>query len=255
MTGHKPAEARPGRPARISREAIAAAALEIGLAEVTLAGIAARLGVDHSSLYRHAKGRDDILLAAADLAIAQLDWRTETGDWRLYLERLAESLWDLYERHPGLADVHRTLGDTPVSGIRAFAEAVRRLQEMGFALEDAVLVLDSVTDMTADAFSGWQALGRSGAQGTDAEGVTMAEKVQQAWMRAAAEDPDIAGPVQAMMGVVRGTPKRWWGRKLAMLLDGAAALHAGSGGPIEEVGSRHPSPGTGDPPERGASPK
>ena len=59
-----------GRPARISRDDVAEAALAIGLDKVTLAAIGKRLGVDHSSLYRHVSGRDDILLAAADRVIA-----------------------------------------------------------------------------------------------------------------------------------------------------------------------------------------
>jgi len=53
----------------------ATAALEIGLDAVTIKAVAAHLGLDHSSLYRHVRSRDEIA-AAAGLAVAELDWRS-----------------------------------------------------------------------------------------------------------------------------------------------------------------------------------
>ena len=65
---------RVGRPARVSRRSIAEAALEVGLSTLTLTSLAHRLGVDHSTLYRHVASRDDIVLLACDTAIARMDW-------------------------------------------------------------------------------------------------------------------------------------------------------------------------------------
>ena len=73
-------ETKAGRPARISRNAIAEAALDIGLGNATMVAIAERLGVDHSSLYRHVKGRDDILSAAIDAAVGRVDWTPVAQD-------------------------------------------------------------------------------------------------------------------------------------------------------------------------------
>jgi AcrR family transcriptional regulator len=214
-------EGRPGRPALISREAIAAAALEIGLDGATLVRIAARLGVDHSSLYRHAKSRDDILLAAADLAIGRLDWRSETADWQDYLRTMAEAVWDLYETHPGLAEVLRRLGNTPQSGIEAFAEAVRRLERFGFSVSDAALVVDMIIDMTTESVSAWQGL-----QQAREEGDTLGEAVAGTWSEAGRIDPSIAAALNTMAEVLRSHPRQWWRRKLEVVLAGAATLRS-----------------------------
>lgn len=178
--------------------------------------IAARLGVDHSSLYRHARSRDDILLAAADLAIGRLDWRSGTEDWRDYLRTMAEAVWDLYERHSGLAQVLRRLGNTPQSGIEAFAEAVRRLETFGFSTVDAALVVDMIIDMTTESVSAWQSL-----QQMRAEGDTLGEEVAVAWSEAGRIDPSISAALNTMAEVLRSHPRQWWRRKLEVVLVGA----------------------------------
>lgn len=206
-----------GRPARISRRDIAGAVLDIGFTEVTLSLVAEYLGVDHSSLYRHIKGREDMLFAAADLAIAQLDWEIKTDSWRAYLNATAEAVWALYTRYPGLAETIRNLAETPPAGIRAFACACRRLEILGFAPEDAVLIMDSIIDMTADSASGWQRLATSFTDGS-----TIKEHMQRSWHDAMAIDEQTAKHIRMMESVISGDPKDWWQRKLDILLDGAA---------------------------------
>lgn len=208
---------RQGRPPRISREAIAEAALALGLDSVTLTAVAAHLGVDHSSLYRHIKDRRDMLLAAADLAIGTLQWRTRTTNWRRYVEKTAEAVWSLYERYPGLAKAIRDLDETPAAGVRAFAETVSRLETMGFARPDAVLLLDSIMDMTVDAAVGWAKL-------HSAAGAPTGETMIRSWTRVAGGHPDMESPIATMESVMRGPPHQWWRRKLELLLDGAAAM-------------------------------
>lgn len=212
-------QARAGRPARISREDVAEAALTIGLGKVTLAEIGKRLGVDHSSLYRHVKGRDDILLAAADRAIATLRWERETADWRSYLEGAAEAVWELYARHPGLADAIRAMEVTPPAGVRAFSTACRRLEAFGFAPQDAVLVMDSIMDMTNDSSSGWQRM----ADRTE-NGSTVGESIRRSWEREKSVDPTVSAHVAMMSAVIGGNPKDWWRKKLELLLNGAAMM-------------------------------
>jgi AcrR family transcriptional regulator len=206
----------PGRPARISREDIADAALAIGLHSATVKTIAKRLGVDHSSLYRHVKGRDDIVFAAADRAIATLDWERETGGWREYLYAAAEAVWDLYMRNPGLAEAIRTMDRTPPAGIRAFSQACRHLEAHGFGTEDAVLIMDSVMDMTNDSASMWGRLRRESADST------IAERLRASWQAGA--DDQTAKHMALMGAVIEGDPKEWWRKKLLLLIEGAAAL-------------------------------
>ncbi|WP_181847714.1 TetR/AcrR family transcriptional regulator [Thalassospira profundimaris] len=205
-----------GRPARISREDIADAALEIGLQAATVKTIAQRLGVDHSSLYRHVTGRDDIVFAAADRAIATLDWERETRDWRDYIHAAAEAVWDLYSRNPGLAEAIRTMEKTPPAGIRAFARSCRHLEAQGFRIEDAALIMDSVMDMTGDSASMRERLSLDQADGT------LGERLRTSWQPGS--DDRTAAYVSVISAVTDASPKDWWRKKLMLLIRGAAAL-------------------------------
>lgn len=208
-----------GRPARISRDDIADAALEIGLHEATVKSIAGRLGVDHSSLYRHVKGRDDIVFAAADRAIATLDWERETEDWRDYIHAAAEAVWELYTSNPGLAEAIRMMERTPPAGIRAFSRSCRHLEMQGFGTEEAALIMDSVMDMTNDSASMWERLRRESSDGK------LAERLKASWQAEA--DEHTTRHVAVMSSVVDGDPKDWWRKKLSLLIRGAATLLEG----------------------------
>jgi len=216
---HKPAG--PGRPARITRRMVAEAALAVGLDRVTLAEVGRHLGVDHSSLYRHTSGRADMLQAAADIAIASLDWEKDTEDWRLYLESAADAIWSLFDRHPGLANALRQLETMPASGGRAFCRACRRLETFGFTAEQGVLIMDSIMDLTIDAACYSQRLREQSAHGG-----TVADRIGSAWDDLGASDPVTAAHMALMRSAILGNSKQWWRRKLDLLLDGAAALLA-----------------------------
>jgi AcrR family transcriptional regulator len=217
-----------GRPARISRDDVAEAALAIGLDQVTLAAVGKHLGVDHSSLYRHVAGRDDLLLAAADRAIATLDWERQTEDWRVYLESTAEAVWALYVRHPGLADTIRSMTVTPPAGILAFSKACRRLEGFGFTATQAVVILDSVMDMTGDSSSGWRRMTMRTESGD-----TLGDSIRRSWETQMALHPISTAHVALMSAVIAGDPEDWWRRKLGLILDGAAAMLARRGHPGE----------------------
>lgn len=211
-----------GRPARISREQIARAALEVGLDKVTVTALASHLGVDHSSLYRHVKSRDAIVVLAAEMAIADLGWRSPPGsDWRVELIVLTDAVWDLYERHPGLAESFRAVEIMPQSGIRAFAEAVARLQAHGFTLEDAVLAVDTLVDLAGDCFLGWRALGQAGQQ----QGTRMDAIVAQ-WRQEARILTDQVEQISGMIAVMQGGARPWWERKRDLVLDGLEQRYA-----------------------------
>lgn len=157
---------RVGRPARVSRRLIAEAALEVGLSTLTLTSLAHRLGVDHSTLYRHVASRDDIVLLACDTAIARLEWPVlpdspaldapDDTAWRSYLEAAVESVWDMYDRHPGLASAIHHLPVAPDQVVLRFTGAIADLTRMGFAEAEAVLVLDTVLDIAVESYVGWE---------------------------------------------------------------------------------------------------
>jgi len=159
---------RIGRPARVSRRLIAEAALEVGLSTLTLTSLAHRLGVDHSTLYRHVASRDDIVLLACDTAIARMEWpdvpdlptaelRAPTdASWRAYLAQAVERIWDMYDLYPGLASAIHHLRGAPDQVVRRFTGAIRDLVRMGFAEAEAVLVLDTVMDIAVESYVAWE---------------------------------------------------------------------------------------------------
>lgn len=212
--------ARIGRPARISLEEIARIALQIGLDDVTMIAVGQALGVDHSSLYRYVKGRKDLLLAAADLAIAELDWRGHPENWREFAQTVADSSWELFDRYPGLADAMRELEVSPPSGIRAFGEIANQFVEYGFSVDEAVVLLDSIFDMTMDCFTGWRRAYKPARIGDYS-----IEKVVKSWESEAARNPENARPILIMSRMMKDPPKEWWDRKLYLILEGGQAVY------------------------------
>lgn len=210
-----------GRPSRLSRALIADAALRIGLDRATLKRIGAELGIDHSTLYRHVRGRDDLMSAAVDQALSHLLWRRQDDeDWRAYLARVAEMVWTVYETNPGVAETIRTLETTPPSVSRAFVEMCEGLHAAGFLAADAVLVIDSVMDMTLDSAVGWRRLTMPSSTGE-----TIAEAMRRSWYDSL-EQGETPSPVGDLMtDVITGSPRGWWLNKLGLLLDGAAARY------------------------------
>jgi len=204
---------RVGRPARVSRRLIAEAALEVGLSTLTLTSLANRLGVDHSTLYRHVASRDDIVLLACDTAIARMDWpevpdvpdavleSAEDTSWRTYLEQAVARIWDMYDRHPGLASAIHHLDAAPDQVVLRFTGAIRDLTRMGFAEAEAVLALDTVLDIGVESYVGWERVHAAGGGATD---------------RPASSSPIVDATLPATVG--RGL--------LALAADGIAADHA-----------------------------
>lgn len=98
------------RPKGLSADLIARATLSLideeGVGAASMRAIAARLGVEAMSLYKHVDTRDALLDAVVDLIVAELDQDPEVvstaeNGWRDYLERLARGV-----RRYGLAHPH-----------------------------------------------------------------------------------------------------------------------------------------------------
>lgn len=207
---------RVGRPARISRHDVAEAALSIGFANATMAEIGKHLGVKHSSLYRHVKSRDDILLAAADLAIARSISELEADNWRSYMQKIAHAGWTLFQTYPGLADFITRMEYAPPSMIRAFSNACKALETFGFSPDDAALLVDSVMDMTCDSSTLRHQL-----EVTNKGGKTNADSFVHALEEIASEDDTLSRHAFFIKKMIQSDPKDWWQKKLDLILDGA----------------------------------
>jgi AcrR family transcriptional regulator len=99
------AAGRPGRPARLSRELIVAAALRGDLASLTMRELAARLDVSHSALYRWVADRDELFDLISEVMVERILPTSEPtpADWRDWLARLAWAMHDEFLAVPGYA--------------------------------------------------------------------------------------------------------------------------------------------------------
>ncbi|WP_112311512.1 TetR/AcrR family transcriptional regulator [Pseudogemmobacter bohemicus] len=94
-----------GRPATITRDRIADAGIAIGLNDLTVVGVAARLGVSHMGLYKHVRGLGELRTLVAEAAFLRWDFpppgpETPLATW---LWDFADSIWRLVAAHPGIA--------------------------------------------------------------------------------------------------------------------------------------------------------
>lgn len=103
--GHKPGP-RPG----LTLGRIVTAAIDIadreGLAAVSLARVAAALGTVTTSLYRHVRSKDDLVVVMRDAAAAPPALPPpDPRRWRESLAAIAWQMHDLYRRHPWVLQV------------------------------------------------------------------------------------------------------------------------------------------------------
>ncbi|MFF0868371.1 TetR/AcrR family transcriptional regulator C-terminal domain-containing protein [Nonomuraea sp. NPDC003560] len=136
------AEIRGGRARRatvpsgddLTRDRIVAAAVEIadadGLAELTMRGVAGRLGVATMSLYRHVGGKDDLVMLMIDHVIREFPLPDPPPDgWRARLETAAQVQWAGYRTHPWMARVTSLTRPLPSASLIAHTEWVMRTLE------------------------------------------------------------------------------------------------------------------------------
>lgn len=141
-----PLRRKVGRPPRISREAIAEAAHEIGLTGLTLKSVADRLGVSVAGLYHHIEGKDDLMRLAAEHAARGITIPDDHGQhWALWLWE-----WAVYNREAFLAQP-ALLGQYLEGAISAEAIATNAdaalglLVRQGFSIAEAHLAYELVS--------------------------------------------------------------------------------------------------------------
>ncbi|MBB4138265.1 TetR/AcrR family transcriptional regulator [Microbacterium invictum] len=106
-----------GPKREMSVERIVEAAVELadaeGLAAVSMAAVAARLGYTPMSLYRYVTAKDDLILLMQEEATGLPTDQTREGDWRRRLETIYREQVQLYLQHPWVLDV--PISGTPVT--------------------------------------------------------------------------------------------------------------------------------------------
>jgi AcrR family transcriptional regulator len=147
----RPADAGPrraGRPAKISRDAIAVAAHELGLHELTLKSVADHLGVSISALYHHVRGKDDLLRLAAEHTLSQRRRPADCGQhWSRWLFEWATYNHRSFVEDPGLLEQYLD-GAIGVDVIVDSEEVVLDLLvRQGFSAREALAAFQLVTTL------------------------------------------------------------------------------------------------------------
>ncbi|MEX3105841.1 TetR/AcrR family transcriptional regulator [Streptomyces niveiscabiei] len=207
---------RPGRRPRVDLGRVVDAVAEEGFQGITVSSVAERLGVRSSTLYRYFATRDDLLAHAVDAQFACAEQPAGAPEWRGCLEAHAWALWEVYARNPGLAQAVTTLPVTPPALTRRIDAAAVHLLDLGFAPEDAVLAVDVIGELTLDTFL----LGRIAQTRPDRSATPAPDRRTRVAAAAPLLDPRLRGLIEE---VVTAAPRAWFGRKLALVLDGLRA--------------------------------
>jgi len=133
-----------GRPARIDRDAIARAVIEIGYDDATMKRVAEHLGVSVPGLYYYVRGRDDLLSLAAAYSLARVPMPVDSGQhWARWLRE-----WARYNRsamsEPELMDHYRDGGVDSDRMIDVIGETLDVLVRHGFTPEQAMTAWDAI---------------------------------------------------------------------------------------------------------------
>lgn len=142
-TGRRPV----GRPARLSRDQVVAAAIDVGIENLTMAAVADRLNTSHQALYRWVRNRDELVALVADVYAQALRvdiTPADHEDWRGWLRRFADGLRRIVLEIPGFAAEGLTTFRTTLPFLRINQAAMRVLTDAGFAPSQAQRIYQTV---------------------------------------------------------------------------------------------------------------
>jgi AcrR family transcriptional regulator len=102
-------ERRPGRPPRLSKETVVAAARAVverdGIGALTMRAVALRVGASPMSLYRHVRDKDELLVLLLDQLASELPRPELPDDPRERLQAACRAIRDGLYEHPWIVDV------------------------------------------------------------------------------------------------------------------------------------------------------
>lgn len=214
-----PAKRKRGRPAIVTGEQICETALEMGVSTITMTSVASQLGVNHATLYRYVTSRDDLVRQAIDLAIERTQFpEPQDGDWRTFLHDTAMTLCAMLDRYPGIA-TELAGGTFTHQVLRRGAEMMGALVNIGWAPHNAVLAMESITDLVVDHVRKSEQLdGRVPSQSMPSR-----DKLAADWEPAAdEEEASLADIIAAGRAAIGMEPHAWLESKLRILLSGMA---------------------------------
>lgn len=146
----KTSEKSPHLRSKLSRERVLEAALALldqgGVEALSMRNVAAKLGVEAMSLYRHVENKDDLFAGVADLVLSEVQVPEPGTPWREAMRRRAHSARGVFLRHPSAAIVVESCVRMTPQKLRYANAIIGLLMADGFdatAAYRAFLLLDS----------------------------------------------------------------------------------------------------------------
>ena len=141
------APSRIGRKPVFNEDSLGAAALDVGLPNITVAAVAKRVGVRSSALYRLVNDRSDLVMLAVERIASRTQLMPDTGTgWREVLHDFAGQLWQICETYPGFSDALITAPGTLAAFTDHVAAIARCLTAHGFTTRQARFAIAVVGD-------------------------------------------------------------------------------------------------------------
>jgi AcrR family transcriptional regulator len=186
---------RRGRPSKLSRQAILAAAVALidrdGPEALTMRSLAGALGVEAMSLYRHVDSKEALLDGVAEQLMSEIEPRGVSSDWTEGVRGFASSVRGLAHKHP-----------------RAFALVALRALDSASALQP---VEDLLASLRAGGFTPARAVAAYRLVATYTRGYALSEIAGFALDEAALGADSLGGrfpTIRALRGQLASEPSR-----------------------------------------------
>jgi AcrR family transcriptional regulator len=132
----------------LDRALVFAAALELvdrdGLEKLTMRRLAAELGVEAPSLYKHVRSKDDLLDGVAEAIYGQVQVEPTEAPWPDRVAAHARAFRDVLLAHPNAIEVVAMRPVASASTLELMEHLLSELIDAGWDLDGAFSVLDTV---------------------------------------------------------------------------------------------------------------
>ena len=148
MAIEEAATAEPRTP--LTRERVLRAAIGLadrdGIEALTMRKLGQELAVDAMAMYRHVRGKDDLLDGVVELIVGEIEQTPATSDWKASLRGQAMAARTVMLRHPWARRVLEERGTSGPAALAHIEAVLATLLGAGFSMEvahHALHVLDS----------------------------------------------------------------------------------------------------------------
>ncbi|OBI83459.1 TetR family transcriptional regulator [Mycobacterium asiaticum] len=137
-----------GRPALIALEDVLRVGRELGMARLSINGVAGRLGVSATALYRHVESRWALERLVGESLLAELELADDPADnLEQHLLSFGLQLWSFTVEHPGLASYMQVLFPRGDTGMGLLIAEVDALNRRGYAKDAAIVLASAVATL------------------------------------------------------------------------------------------------------------